>query len=242
MGPYGVQVMKKRGEKIPLLGQIDNQRKGITVLENNMYYCPVFYHKTHKNDFLCIMHQDKKGKNQIFVRELQEVYLMGQIEPKTNMEVYNPQSRTYQHFIKRRTQAYVIRFLQENNNIINFSELNKFFSYINDQILKKIIKEINVEVDRNQSCFLPQECKDEQFRQLITPENICQYESAQFGEMMLKKVGIREITNADKISYATNKFCSEETDLRKQLIARIIEEEVLSTPWNLSQNFNHNRQ
>jgi hypothetical protein len=29
------------------------------------------------------------------VRELQEVYLMGQIEPKTNMEVYNPQSRTY---------------------------------------------------------------------------------------------------------------------------------------------------
>jgi len=67
----------------------------------------------------------------------------------------------------------VIRFLQENNNIINFSELNKFFSYINDQILKKIIKEINVEVDRNQSCFLPQECKDEQFRQLITPENIC---------------------------------------------------------------------
>jgi hypothetical protein len=51
---------------------------------------------------------------------------------------------------------------------------------------------------------------------------------------MLKKVGIREITNADKISYATNKFCSEETDLKKQLIARIIEEEVLSTPWNLS--------
>ena len=53
--------MKKRGEKIPLLGQIDNQRKGITVLENNMYYCPVFYHKAHKNDFLCVMHQDKHG-------------------------------------------------------------------------------------------------------------------------------------------------------------------------------------
>lgn len=59
---------------------------------------------------------------------------------------------------------------------------------------------------------------------------------------MLKKVGIREITNADKISYATNKFCSEEQNVKKQLIARIIEEEVLSTPWNLSQNFNHNRQ
>lgn len=69
------------------------------------------------------------------------------------MEVYNPQSRTYQQFIKRRTQAYVIRFLQENERI-NFFELNKFFSYINDQILKKIIKEIHVEVDRNQTCAL----------------------------------------------------------------------------------------
>lgn len=135
----------------------------------------------------------------------------------------------------------MIRFLQENERI-SFFELNKFFSYINDQILKKIIKEIHVEVDRNQTCALAQEYKDEQFRQLVTPENVCQYESAQYGEQMLKRAGIREITNADKISYASNKFCSEEADLRKQLIARIIEEEVLSTPWNLSQNFNHNRQ
>lgn len=121
-------------------------------------------------------------------------------------------------------------------------ELNKYFPYINDQILKKIIKEINVEVDRNQMCYYNQEFNDQQFNSLITPENLCQYESAQFGEQMLKKVGIKDISNADKISYATNKFCSEEHDPKKQLIARIIEEEVLSTPWNLSQNFIHNRQ
>ena len=147
-----------------------------------MYYCPVFYQKTNRNNFLCVVHQDKHGNNQIFVRELQEMYLMGQIEPKSNIEVYNPQSRQYQHFIKKRTQAYVIRFLQENENRISFSELNKYFSYINDQILKKIIKDINVEVDRNQICSLAQEYKDEQFKSLITPENICQYESALYGE------------------------------------------------------------
>lgn len=78
MGPYGAQVLKKKGEKIPLLGQIDTkQYKGITVLENNMYYCPVFYHKTPRNDFLCVLHQDKHGNQQVFVRELQEMYLMG---------------------------------------------------------------------------------------------------------------------------------------------------------------------
>lgn len=32
---------------------------------------------------------------------------------------------------------------------------------------------------------------------------------------MLKNVGITDIINADKISYATNKFCSEETDKKK---------------------------
>ena len=41
-----------------------------------------------------------------------------------------------------------------------------------------IIKDINVEVDRNQICSLAQEYKDEQFKSLITPENICSYESA----------------------------------------------------------------
>ena len=122
-----------------------------------MYYCPVFYHKPQRSDFLCVFHKDKNGKQSIIVRELSEMYVMGQEEPK--IEVYNPQSRTYQHFIKRRTQAYVIRFLQE-NNLISFMELNKYFPYINDQILKKIIKEINVEVDRNQMCYLNQEFND----------------------------------------------------------------------------------
>jgi len=58
---------------------------------------------------------------------------------------------------------------------------------------------------------------------------------------MLKNIGVRDITNADKISYATNKFCSEESNMKKQKIARLIEEAVLSTPWNLSQNFIHNK-
>ena len=148
MGQHGAQILKKKGEKIPLLGQIDTKPyKGLTVMENNMYYCPVFYHKPQMNDFLCVVHKDKKGNSSIIIRDLQDLYVMGQEEPK--LEVYNPQSRQYQHFIKRRTQAYVIRFLQENNNYISFVELNRFFPYINDQILKKIMKEIQVEVDRN---------------------------------------------------------------------------------------------
>ena len=41
---------------------------------------------------------------------------------------------------------------------------------------------------------------------MITPENICQYEICQFGIYKLREVGITNLTNADKISYATKKI------------------------------------
>ena len=54
---------------------------------------------------------------------------------------------------------------------------------------------------------------------------------------MLRIKGIGKITNADKISYASNKYCSEQRDPNRQRISTFIENEVLCTPWNLSQNF-----
>jgi len=51
---------------------------------------------------------------------------------------------------------------------------------------------------------------------------------------MLRLKGIENITNADKISYASNKYCSEQRDQEKQRISKFIENEVLCTPWNLS--------
>lgn len=38
-----------------------------------------------------------------------------------------------------------------------------------------------------------------------------------------------------------NKFCQEETDQRRQELAKMIEEEVLCSPWNLSQSFLQHR-
>jgi hypothetical protein len=57
----------------------------------------------------------------------------------------------------------------------------------------------------------------------------------------LRQLGIREITNPGKISFASNKYCSEEENPEKKKYARIIEEEILCTPWNLSQSFLTNR-
>ena len=104
-------------------------------------------------------------------------------------------------------------------------------------MLKKFIKDIDVEVDRDQICKSNKQLSDETKANLIKPEEICQYESALYGEAMLRQKGIKNITNADKISYASNKYCSEQRDPFRQRIAKFIENEVLCTPWNLSQNF-----
>jgi hypothetical protein len=111
------------------------------------------------------------------------------------------------------------------------------FSYLTDQMLKKFIKDISVEVNRDQVCSSTSQLSDETKANLIRPEEICQYESALYGEAMLRIKGIDNITNADKISYASNKYCSEQRDPNRQRISKFIENEVLCTPWNLSQNF-----
>ena len=72
-------------------------------------------------------------------------------------------------------QAYAVRMLVENKNEISFAELNSYFPYFNDQVLKKATKEIGIEVDRNQICSLEglEQNGEELLRRLISPENVC---------------------------------------------------------------------
>lgn len=242
IGYYGQQILLQDDDKLPLIGQIDKTKyQGLTILENNLYRAPACYHKPKSTDFLCVVHRTKNGERLMYLREIKQVYTVGQIEPKD--EVYAPQSRSYSAFLKRRVQAFALRILEHCNNRINFNELRRYFTIFNEQVLRKTLKEIDVEIDRNQDAFLAHdESIEDKIKNLITPENICQYESAEFGMRRLNKLGIRRITNANKISFAANKFYSEETNQVIKKYAKIVEEEVLCTPWNLANSFITNQQ
>ena len=79
IGPNGKIVLKARGEKIDLLGQVDLKKyKGQAVLENKMYNAPIFYHKAPRTDFFCVMHKPKNSTQiNIQLRELDSVYTVG---------------------------------------------------------------------------------------------------------------------------------------------------------------------
>jgi hypothetical protein len=251
VGPYGSQILLQPNQKLPLIGQIDtSESKGLTVVDNKMYRAPTFYEKLANPidikptadegkkyyNFLITFKKSKDGKNEgFYIRELEHNYVVAQEEPK--IEVYPPQSRQYNQFLKKKIQTYTYKLYDQvgYKSGISFKYFTNMFPNVTEQILKKNFREMRIEIDKNICYFTKIPNEDNQM--LITPENICQYESCQFGVYKLKEVGIKNLTNPDKISYAVNKFIQQTPDAKQQYLAKVIEEELLTTPWNITQNF-----
>lgn len=75
----------------------------------------------------------------------------------------NPQSRNYQNFLKRQCTAYIIRDLEEKQREakgkrphhsvrVDFQEIKMKFKDINEAILKKGLKDYDIEVTRDGAC------------------------------------------------------------------------------------------
>ena len=141
------------------------------------------------------------------VREITSTYTMGQEEP--SLEVFNPQSRHFNTFLKKRVQHYIYSILEHNNNLAHFIELHALFPGINEQIFKKTIKEIGVEENTAKMCYLRNVSQEKEEKMLLSPEQICQYEAAIYGLNKLHKFGIMQLVSPDKLTYAVNKFNSE---------------------------------
>ena len=141
------------------------------------------------------------------LREIENSYTMGQEEP--SMEVFNPQSRQFNTFLKKRVQHYIYSILEHNNNLVHFIELHALFPGINEQIFKKTIKEIGVEENTCKECYLRNVSLEKEEKILLTPEQICEYEAAMYGLNKLHRFGIIQLISPDKLTYAVNKFNSE---------------------------------
>ena len=255
IGPNGSQILLKPEQKLPLIGQIDqNELKGINIIDNNMYKAPVFYEKISypnsaintslnkkRYNFLITFTKNESGQKVFHIRELEHLYTVAQEEPK--IEVYPPNSRQYVLFLKNKIETYTHMLYNEigYKSGIPFKIFQNLFPMVTEQVLKKIFKEMNIEIDKN-ICFF-KKIPGDLNQKRITPENICQFESCQFGIYKLREVGIKNLTNADKISYATNKYINNKTTLPKEKYsAKVIEEQLLTTPWNITQNYLQSKQ
>ncbi|KAD4386189.1 hypothetical protein E3N88_26358 [Mikania micrantha] len=219
-------------DKSPFLGDI---KAGSTqsCLETNMYRAPIYQHKVSSTDYLLI--RSPKGK--LSLRRIDRIYVVGQQEP--HMEVMSPTSKVVQMYNMNRLLVFMyreFRACQKRGLVpaIRANELSAQFANVAEISLRKRLK-LFCDFQRG-SWVMKRNFRiplEEELRRLVTPENVCAYESMLAGMYRLKRLGI-SMTHPAGLSTAMNQLPYEAIALAA---ASHIERELQITPWNLSSNF-----
>nr|KAJ0199510.1 hypothetical protein LSAT_V11C600337300 [Lactuca sativa] len=219
-------------DKSPFLGDI---KPGSTqsCLETNMYRAPIYPHKLSSTDYLLI--RSPKGK--LSLRRIDRIYVVGQQEP--HMEVMSPVSKGVQMYNMNRLLVFMyreFRALQKRGltPAIRANELSAQFANVAEVSLRKRLK-LFCDFQRG-SWVMKRNFRiplEEELRRMVTPENVCAFESMLAGMYRLKRLGI-SMTHPSGLSSAMNQLPDEAIALAA---ASHIERELQITPWNLSSNF-----
>lgn len=182
----------------------------IKTIDNNLFIAPIFPHKS--NDFLCIF-----DRNEIVMKPIESLNLIGQELPKE--EVFAPHSRKLNQFCKDRLKVAAYRIFSKGKDLV-MQQLDQMFPYFSEGSKRKWLKEYcdcekkgkeNVWVLKDSFSIIG----EEDLRKLVTPENICQYESMLSSERRMQDLGYK---------------CTETDDEEENY-------ELYSPSWYLSRNF-----
>lgn len=262
MGSHGSINFMDEKQSIPLIGQLTNDKFiGITILENNLYYAPIFVHKAPETDFVLVTYSSSDGSKKHYLRKIDYIYTVGQIEPK--VEVFNPSCRSLTSFI-RKSIKHVIKKKFGAKESVHMEEMKQLFPTVNDHNMKKLIQYYGGDADpENNKVFfynkdLDHDLIDEEKNEGdITAEEVCQYERMHASNVRLKNIGLEDLRSCDKINTIRNRYLkrnnlkiwNEETgeaDKRNfqkmNLVANYCSEELQLTAWNLSQSFLSSKQ
>ncbi|CAK9163157.1 unnamed protein product [Ilex paraguariensis] len=234
----GSVIILDPADKSPFLGDI---KAGCSqsCLETNMYRAPIFSHKVPSTDYLLV----RSAKGKLSIRRIDRIDVVGQQEP--HMEVMSPGSKTVQTYIMNRLLVYMYREFRavEKGSLqpcIRADELSAQFPSLSEAFLRKRLKHC-ADLQKGSSGHLLWAMRrsfrlplEEELRRMVTPENVCAYESMQAGLHRLKRLGITRLTHATGLLSAMNQLPDEAIALAA---ASHIERELQITPWNLSSNF-----
>ncbi|XP_042499646.1 transcription initiation factor TFIID subunit 1 [Macadamia integrifolia] len=225
-------------EKSPFLGDIKHGYCQSS-LETNMYRAPIFPHKLASTDYLLV----RSAKGKLSLRRIDRIDVVGQQEP--HMEVTSPGSKGLQTYIGNRLLVYIYREFCANEKrgllpCVRADELSAQFPNLSESFLRKRLKHC-ADLQRRPGGHLFWVMRrnfriplEEELRRMVTPENVCAYESMLAGLHRLKRLGISKLTNPSGLSSAMNQLPDEAIALAA---ASHIERELQITPWNLSSNF-----
>ncbi|EXJ93198.1 hypothetical protein A1O3_01755 [Capronia epimyces CBS 606.96] len=205
-----------------IFGQID-PGETITSLYNSMYRAPIFPQESKPTDFLVIRETTGTAGQVHYLRNLENVYVVGQELPSTT--VPGTHSRMVTTAAKNRLKAISFRIARKKKtHRIKVEDVTKHFPDTTDMQNRQKMKEFMVfnkeykEWEMKPGELVPDE---DVIRNLIRPEDICLLESMQVGAQYLQDSG-----------YADN---DEDDDKEKENDNDSIEQQL--APWRTTKNF-----
>jgi transcription initiation factor TFIID subunit 1 len=140
-------VLLDHQDESPFLGDIE-PGKSVQALDNNLFRAPMVKHAPAETDFLLIKvitsntHGliSQNGRRMI-IREIPSLYVVGQIQPK--MEIYAPNSRAANAYIKNRLQGYIYRLFMKKsvNHRLKISDIMTLFPGNSETSIRKRLKD-----------------------------------------------------------------------------------------------------
>jgi len=227
-----VTIPYERDDESQFLGRV---RRGQTLssFSNNMYSAPIFLHSTQQSDFLFIKNTHK---GTWYLREVPMIFTVGQIFPK--VEVPSPTSKAAIQFSKDRVTAFIYRKFLE-SPVLKIMDVRDVFPDQSEAAVRNRLKGI-AEFHRTANFSGYWRVRGDfnvpsltEIREIVTPEDVCAFESGLAGRTRLEDIGIEQLVLSPQLSVVISKM---DKDNPLKEISQFIEEEFKLTPWNLTHN------
>lgn len=221
----------------PFIAQIP-RNKLVPTINCGLYNVPVAEHAVPTTDFLLVK---SKRKPTFYIRKFNSIYCAGFLEPKEVVMI--PGTKEMQDFHPIFIQAILINIFRGTGQYpgrekVQISQLQQeFFPGVNETKLRTALRQISKN-NREQGIvyWIRSEPKalEEKFKSLvITPEDVCKYQSMLVGEYKLRKNGVNILTRSKRVYQQIQNLRGELT----KKVANKIEIELMKTPWARTVNF-----
>ncbi|TMW55909.1 hypothetical protein Poli38472_008557 [Pythium oligandrum] len=235
----------------PFVGDVPPGRM-VTSLNSKLFKVPIFRHKplapfaptpgsrqsgNHELFLLCrAVSKGKKGsigsdgaKTKLYVFELPDLYLAGQVEPQ--MEVPAPNSKTANRFISPYMSFHILRLFKKasDGERLKMEDIARAFPNQSSTAIRKRMQEVATFErggsdsgwwKKKPSSLLPSE---EDIRANIPPESVCLYESMMSGHRRLLDIGLTKLFTPTGVNGVINVLIKRLESRKQALSASMIE-------------------
>lgn len=233
-------------EESNFLGKVP-RGKTVPSINNNLFSTPIFEHVMKSTDFLLVKPFEKeirglKKKRHWYIRQLPPLFVTGQIFPK--MEVPAPNSKLAGEFIRNRLLVHILRLFKQ-RDILRLSEVTSVFPFLTDAYIRQRMKGIaeftrgaadggDSNIWRLNPDYVPP--SDLELMELVTPEQVCCYQSMEAAQARLCSIGITLMNTSTQLHQFLKKMDRLSSGGLFKL-AQFIDQELKLCPWELTSNY-----